>query len=126
MYNHFLHIIKLMEEFAQILIFIGAMVIAVVSQYTKKKKKPVAGSPGEVLEEMFPEIDFSQETTDVEPQPKPIRRKVSTPKQTSLKQVSQPQAPPSPAPQSSNKIRLNTRQEARRAFIHSEIFNRKY
>ena len=115
-----------MEEIAQILIFIGAMVIAVVSQYTKNKKKPVAGSPGEVLEEMFPEIEFSQETMDVEPQLKPIRRKVSAPKQTSPKQVSQAQAPPPPVPQSSNKIRLNTRQEARRAFIHSEIFNRKY
>ena len=115
-----------MEEIAQIVIFIGAIAITIASQYTKKKQKPMAGSPGEVLEEMFPEIEFSQETTNVEPQPKPNRRKVSTPKRTSPQVTPQPQDPSPPAPQSSNRIRLNTRQEARRAFIHSEIFNRKY
>ena len=120
-------IIKNMEEFIQILIFVGAMVIAVVGQNAKNKKKPKTTSPQEVLEDMFPEIEVDQEAPIAEPQPtskpkpvfkrKPHMASISPePIQTT---VSQP-------PKEKEKISLNNRKEARRAFIYSEIFNRKY
>ena len=40
-----------MEEIIQILIFVGAMVIAVIGQNAKNKKKPTTTSPQEVLED---------------------------------------------------------------------------
>ena len=118
---------KNMEEIIQILIFVGAMVIAVVGQNAKNKKKPKTASPQEVLEDMFPEIEVDQEAPIAEPQPtskpKPVfKRKphmasiCPEPIQTT---VSQP-------PKEKEKISLNNRKEARRAFIYSEIFNRKY
>ena len=118
---------KNMEEIIQILIFVGAMVIAVVGQNAKNKKKPQTASPQEVLEDMFPDIETDQETPIAEPQPtskpkpvfkrKPHMASISPePIQTT---VSQP-------PKEKEKISLNNRKEARRAFIYSEIFNRKY
>ena len=118
---------KNMEEIIQILIFVGAMVIAVVGQNAKNKKKPKTASPQEVLEDMFPEIEVDQEAPLAEPQPtskpkpvfkrKPHMASISPePIQTT---VSQP-------PKEKEKISLNNRKEARRAFIYSEIFNRKY
>ena len=118
---------KNMEEIIQILIFVGAMVIAVVGQNAKNKKKPKTTSPQEVLEDMFPEIEVDQEAPIAEPQPtskpKPVfKRKPHVasispePIQTT---VSQP-------PKEKEKISLNNRKEARRAFIYSEILKRKY
>ena len=120
-------IIKNMEEIIQILIFVGAMAIAVVGQNAKNKKKSKTTSPQEVLEDMFPEIEVDQEAPIAEPQPtskpkpvfkrKPHMASISPePIQTT---VSQP-------PKEKEKISLNNRKEARRAFIYSEIFNRKY
>ena len=116
-----------MEEIIQILIFVGAMAIAVVGQNAKNKKKSKTTSPQEVLEDMFPEIEVDQEAPIAEPQPtskpkpvfkrKPHMASISPePIQTT---VSQP-------PKEKEKISLNNRKEARRAFIYSEIFNRKY
>ena len=50
-----------MEEFIQIIIFVGAMVIAVIGQNAKSKKKPMDASPQEVLEDMFPEIELQED-----------------------------------------------------------------
>lgn len=118
-----------MEEIIQILIFVGAMVIAVVGQNAKNKKKPATASPQEVLEDMFPEIKDIQETSVVEPQPTPNPAPAF--KKTIRKNPTKPQGPPqkmvqSPPAKQEKKIRLNNREEAKRAFIYSEIFNRKY
>ena len=118
-----------MEEILQILIFVGAMVIAVVGQNAKSKKKPTTASPQEVLEDMFPDIETDQETPIAEPQPAPqpkpvFKRKprmASTPPQPPQTPVSQPTKE-----KEKQKISLSNRKEARRAFIYSEIFNRKY
>jgi hypothetical protein len=119
-----------MEEFIQILIFVGAMVIAVVGQSAKNKKKPVMPSSGEVLEDIFPDIEATQEPMDM-PSPQPIRPEVKAPKRTSRQSKPAPRqvipsTPPPASPKPTQKIRISTREEARRAFIHSEIFNRKY
>ena len=118
-----------MEDILQILIFVGAMVIAVVGQNAKNKKKPTKTSPQEVLEDMFPDIEVDQEApiAEQEPTPKPQPVFKRKPRMASIK----PQPPQTPASQPTKekekqKISLSNRKEARRAFIYSEIFNRKY
>lgn len=116
-----------MEDIFQILIFVGAMVIAVVGQNAKNKKKPTTTSPQEVLEDMFPEIEINQETYNAEPQPAPEPRPVfkrTTPKTSNPPKSTQPTV--SQSTKKKQKISLSNREEARRAFIYSEIFNRKY
>lgn len=116
-----------MEEILQILIFVGAMVIAVVGQNTKNKKKPTTTSPQEVLEDMFPDIETDQETPIAEPQPAPQTKPVFKRKPRMASTPPQPPQTTVPQPQKEKqKISLSNREEARRAFIYSEIFNRKY
>ena len=119
-----------MEDIIQILIFVGAMVIAVVGQSAKNKKKPDTPSPEEVLEDLFPEIEVVEEPVET-PAPQPLRTKVKSYTQTfqHAKPLSRKTEPSEPLPASAKpkqKVRISTPQEARRAFIHSEIFNRKY
>ena len=116
-----------MEDILQILIFVGAMVIAVVGQSAKSKKKTTVASPQEVLEDMFPEIKMDQETTVVEssPAPKSVLRRNPRPA-SSVKPHHSSQTYVSPSTTKKENIRLSNRNEARRAFIYSEIFNRKY
>ena len=116
-----------MEEILQILIFVGAMVIAVVGQNAKNKKKPTTTSPQEVLEDMFPDIETDQETPIAEPQPAPQPKPVFKRKPRMSSTPPQPPQTTVPQPQKEKqKISLSNREEARRAFIYSEIFNRKY
>ncbi|MDO4756393.1 MAG: hypothetical protein Q4A54_08615 [Parabacteroides sp.] len=112
-----------MDEIIQLIIFVAAMGISLfVQRKAKTNKKPASASPQEVLEEMFPELDQPQETEFVQPMPsvsKPTGRKkqsIIRDKQTTSLKVTR----------SEKKIKLNTKEEARRAFIYSEIFNRKY
>ena len=117
-----------MDEIIQILVFAGAMIASVVIQSAKNKKKPKTPSPQEVLEDMFPDVEEFQEVP--QPEAEPASKKVVSPKRKPFKakakpQPPQPVAPPSDSPKNDG-IRLNTRKEARRAFIYSEIFNRKY
>ena len=116
-----------MEEILQILIFVGAMVIAVVGQNAKNKKKPKTASPQEVLEDMFPEIEIDQETAIAEPQPAPKPKPVfkRKPRMVSIS-PEPPQTTVSQPAKEKEKISLNNRKEAKKAFIYSEIFNRKY
>ena len=120
-------IIKNMEEIIQILIFVGAMAIAVVGQNAKNKKKSKTTSPQEVLEDMFPEIEIDQETAIAEPQPAPKPKPVFKRKPRMAPVSPEPTQPTVSQPaKEKEKISLNNRKEARRAFIYSEIFNRKY
>ena len=117
-----------MEEIVQILIFVGAMVITVVGQNVKAKKNPKTVSPQEVLEDMFPEIEDDQETQTMDSptaeKPTPVFKEtlVKTPTSNKSTQPTKVQATLPPK----TKIHLNNREEAKRAFIYSEIFNRKY
>ena len=118
-----------MEEVIQILVFVVAMIIAVVSQSAKNKKKSTTSSPEDVLEDVFPDIEVTQAPEVISPQP--IRPKKAASKRTSRQ--AKPAAltvdsstPPTSSEKPVQKVRISTREEARRAFIHSEIFNRKY
>ena len=115
-----------MDEIIQILIFVGAMVIMVVQQNVKSKKKSeTTPSPaGEILEDIFPEL---KQATQQAPPAKP--QKKSAPRKKPARACTQPSAEtpkPTPPTSSAPRIRLNNREEAKRAFIYSEIFNRKY
>ena len=122
------YLYKRMEEIIQILIFVGAMVIAVVGKSAKDKKKPMVPSPEEVLEDMFPDIG-NQHPEEAVPQAQPVRsssfKRTSKKKRTSFVEPQQPSACKETS-KHTDKIRLNARSEARKAFIYSEIFNRKY
>ena len=117
-----------MDEIIQILVFAGAMIVSVVIQSAKNKKKPKTVSPQEVLEDMFPDLKEFQEEASVEAEP--VQPVVVPPKRKPFKAKAKPEPPEqavsAPASPKTDKIRLNSRQEARRAFIYSEIFNRKY
>ena len=115
-----------MEEIIQILIFVGAMVIAVIGQNAKNKKKPMTTSPQEVLEDMFPEIECQEEETIAPPTPQPVSPRRKTPKKTPPAFASNPSVPCKEPPKPNKKITLDSREKAKRAFIYSEIFNRKY
>ena len=113
-----------MEEIIQILIFVGAMVITVVGQNAKNKKKPTAASPQEGMEEAVPDIDIpGMERAPQPPSVKPTLRR-TPPKPHTLPEESRKE-PEAPVAKQTEKIRLNTRSKARRAFIYAEIFNRK-
>ena len=115
-----------MEEIIQILIFVGAMLIAVIGQNAKNKKKPMTASPQEVLEDMFPEITLQEEENAMSPTRQPVPERKRTPVK---KQPIPPPAAPERRKETSKqekKISLSQKSEARRAFIYSEIFNRKY
>ena len=78
----FLLYLEQMEEFIQIIIFVGAMVIAVIGQNAKNKKKPMTASPQEVLEDMFPEMEIQGEEMMVPPAPQPTPANKKTTKKT--------------------------------------------
>ena len=116
-----------MEEIVQILIFVAAMVIAVVGKSSKSKKQTATPSPEDVLKEAFPGTEYLQpEEKASQPQPiRPIKAKRTSPKVRTPRV--EPQQAPLVVPQKqTDKIKLSTRAEARKAFIYSEIFNRKY
>ena len=115
-----------MEEFIQIIIFVGAMVIAVIGQNAKSKKKPMTASPQEVLEDMFPEIEIQGEETHVPPSPQPAPIRKETTKKSSPTLVKTSAAPRKESSRQERKISIDNREKAKRAFIYSEIFNRKY
>lgn len=114
-----------MEEFIQIFIFVSAMIISVVVQNSKNKKKTT--SPQEVLQDMFPEIEKSQEKIQIEKTPIPTSEKKKQKRKTNNKIY---RSVDSPSPNLKSKkektINLNNREEAKKAFIYSEIFKRKY
>ena len=117
-----------MDEIIQILVFAGAMIASVVIQGAKNKKKPKTVSPQEVLEDMFPDLEEFQEVPKAETET--VKKTVVSSRKKPSKAKSKPEPVVQVAPPSDNQkkdnLRLNTRKEARRAFIYSEIFNRKY
>ena len=115
-------------EIIQFLIFGAIIVLAIVQQVTKsarkdelaRKKQSTPVFPVEETEEKVEtEIPTFASIKAKYKQPKP---NITHPKVQSA--TAKNSAAVSPAPD--NRIKLSTREEARRAFIYSEIFNRKY
>lgn len=116
-----------MDEIFQILIFVGAMIFSVIIQSTKKKKEETP-SPHEVLEEMFPDTVEFQEAMpiDVQLDQKPISPPRRKPFKTQIKSETVKSTAFPTVTKKQSKVCLNSKEDARRAFIYSEIFNRKY
>ena len=120
-----------MEEFIQIFIFVSAMVISVVIQNGKNKKKTKVTSPQEVLHYMFPEIEKTQEKLQTEMKIEKIPIPNSEKKKSNRKINNQIyryeiSSPTPPIKKKERIINLNSKEEAKKAFIYSEIFKRKY
>ena len=121
-----------MEDIIQILFYVAVAAIAIISRITNKKEKTETSSPEEVLKEAFPNIEMEQEEPMEKPSAQPVYQEIVVPLQT-FKQTKPTSSQmnlsdtSSPTPKKSEqKIRINTRKEARKAFVYSEIFNRKY
>lgn len=116
------------DNYIILIISVIAFIASLVKEITKNKnkEKSVTPLPQDVLEEEFPDIEFEPEefeefTETPSPQPEPIYKEAVTLVQTPCQTAPMPKRS-----QSDTKVRINNRTEARRAFIHSEIFNRKY
>ena len=115
-------------EIVQVLIFMVIIAIAIVQQITKAKKETGTPSPREVLTDMFPTIEETEEEEQtisprpIKRAPRPIRKKKEKPLSAPIANENTRHTPSD----EKKRIALNTREEARRAFIYSEIFNRKY
>ena len=115
-------------DIIQVIIFIVIIVVAIVQQISKTGKEKKTPSPKEVLADMFPEIG---EESIGEKLPVSPTRKVRKPQAPRMQhQPVVKQTPASPREEAKKEkrtpIKLSTKEEARRAFIYSEIFNRKY
>lgn len=115
-------------DIIQVIIFIVIIVVAIVQQISKAGKEKKTPSPKEVLTDMFPEIGEENIREELPVSP---TRKVRKPQTHRMQhQLVVKQTPASPREEAKKEkrtpIKLSTKEEARRAFIYSEIFNRKY
>ena len=115
-------------DIIQVIIFIVIMIVAIVQQISKAGKEKKTPSPKEVLAEMFPEIEQESMGEELPVSPAPAIRKSRSPRMQHQPMVKKPTVPPVKETKGECRtpIKLSTREEARRAFIYSEIFNRKY
>ena len=115
-------------DIIQVIIFIVIIVVAIVQQISKAGKEKKTPSPKEVLTDMFPEIGEESIGEKLPVSPTRKVRKPQAPRMQHQPVIKQP--PVSPREETKKEkqtpIKLSTKEEARRAFIYSEIFNRKY
>ena len=106
------------------MVFMVSMVVALVEKYNKARPKQ-SSSPQELQEDVFPEIELQEEEIIAQPQ-----RPSTFPKRSARKKEPMPQLSShdkrEETPRQKKRIDLRHRDEAKRAFIYSEIFNRKY
>lgn len=122
-------------ENIQVIILIGMAIVAIVQQVQKAGKQPKTAAPRKTVPtDELPDEDFDLLEPEEEPlappppadvrRPKPSPRfgTVRTPHVRTAATPAPPKAPKPTAPA----VKLSTREEARRAFLYAEIFNRKY
>ncbi|MBE6281118.1 MAG: hypothetical protein E7095_03510 [Bacteroides sp.] len=119
-----------MEDIFQILVFVAFAVLSFLPALNKGKKdsdsqsQPQPFLSEEELEEVFPA--WVEDEVPAQSSPQKIKEKQELNRQVlseeNCEKVSSKEKPAGV----DKKIRLNSRSEAKRAFIYSEIFNRKY
>ena len=119
-----------MEDIIQILVFAGIMIFTAIVKSLKASEKQETSSPKEVLKDLFPDVMENPEEVEAVPV---ILTPHSEPVTQQTKVIEEvhpipPVSPIIPVPnlKKDKDIRFRTKQDARRAFIYSEIFNRKY
>lgn len=115
-------------DIIQVVIFIIIIFMAIVQQISKANKEKRAPSPQEVLEDMFPETEQENMKEELSGPPTRITRKPHSHRMQHRPVESTPTVSlrKEKRPKKQDSIKLSTKNEARRAFIYSEIFNRKY
>ena len=115
-------------DIIQVIIFIIIIVAAIVQQISKTGKEKKTPSPKKVLADMFPEIEQESMEEKVSVSPAPTVRKPQPSRMQNQSIIRKAVAPPLAENKRENRtpIKQSTKEEARRAFIYSEIFNRKY
>ena len=121
-----------MEDIFQILIFVVFAVLSFLPQVLKEKNKPVSSphpAPMEEDVEDWLSEEWKEEETaissieqEVDKKNEPVSPISAIVEKESLQSDEQKQS----SSRTFKKVRLNSPAEARRAFIYSEIFNRKY
>lgn len=122
-----------MEEIVLFTWLAVIIVVAVVQKQNKGKKNAEnhIPSPKEILGDMFPEIDDYETSAEHEyastAKPTVSFKRAERKKQAQHISTEKNYTPTESVPQKQkSKISISSRQEARRAFIYSEIFRRKY
>ena len=127
-----------LEEFWPVAFFFVIMGIS-YARNAAKIKREASQTPPEVFSEEFPQID-TQENFEESPQKthnffevfgkqkSEQKRQNKKPAQPSRKSMENtpPSAPSHEEKQKEKLVRMKNKSEAKRAFIYSEIFNRKY
>ena len=115
-------------DIIQVIIFIIIIVAAIVQQISKTGKEKKTPSPKKVLADIFPEIEQESMEEKVSVSPAPAVRKPQSSRMQNQSIIRKAVASPLAENKRENRtpIKLSTKEEARRAFIYSEIFNRKY
>lgn len=111
-------------DIIQVIIFIVIIAVAIMQQISKASKKEKVTSPREVLADMFPDVEGEEQILS----PAPVKHKSSRKQNQPAAAPKQAVPPRAEHTKQSNTapVKLSTKEEARRAFIYSEIFNRKY
>lgn len=121
-----------MEDIFQFLIFAAFAAFGIIQTIKDKKKSEIQiPEDNETTEEAFPEMEFGEyipQTTKPVEQQTTFHTPYFTEGSSSIRPSRVTAKPMRSKPQqhSKEKIKLDNRKEARKAFIYSEIFNRKY
>lgn len=121
-----------MEDIFQILVFVAFAVLSFLPALNKGKKdsdsqpqpQPQPFLSEKELEEVFP--TWVEDEVPAQPSPQMIKEKREMNRQVLSEENSEKVSSKEKPAEVDKKIRLNSRSEAKRAFIYSEIFNRKY
>ena len=125
-----------MEDIIQILVFAGIMIFTAIVKSLKADKKQETSSPKEVLKDLFPDVMENPEEVEAvpvipTPHPEPVTQQTKVTKEVHPISSVSPIISVSTLKKEKDieidkDIRIRSKQDARRAFIYSEIFNRKY
>ena len=113
-----------MEDFLPIIAFIIIMIISVVRNIAKTANKAKGGKqPTRTFGEVFPQMEILQpEIPDPPKQRTPAKKEIPT-----IANDSDGCIPENIASEKRGcKVAINNKSDAKKAFIYSEIFNKKY
>ena len=113
-----------MEDFLPILIFAVIMVVSVIRNMTKTTKENRQGTS--TFGEAFPQVDVLQPEEPEQKEQKRLARKVTMKAAAEEKEAFSDTAEKRTSEKRGCKVALNGKSDAKRAFIYSEIFNKKY
>lgn len=125
---------EIMEDIFQFIIFAVFALVGIVQAVSKKKTQSDFEEPedDETLEDILPEVSPEEHRIpkrrskghQMEAYAPPFQSESVIPTTRPIRPTRKPVSSQAPPPQ--KKIKLSNREEARRAFIYSEIFRRKY